>query len=98
MEDLIKKFIYTGVGLVSMTTDKFRQTIDQLVSDEKLSREEGKEIVDKFFQSTETRKEEFEQQLNQVIERVIAQFNFAPRSEIEKLEARIKELEAEQSK
>lgn len=94
MEDLIKKFIYTGVGLVSMTTDKFRETVDQMVKDEKLSREEGKEIVDKFFATTQERKGEFESQLNEVIERVIRQFNFAPQSEVEKLEARIKELEA----
>lgn len=95
MEDLIKKFIYTGVGLVSMTTDKFRETVDQMVSDEKLSREEGKEIVDKFFKTTEEKKGEFEAQLNEVIERVVKQFNFAPRTEVERLEARIKELEAE---
>lgn len=96
MEDLIKKFIYTGVGLVSMTTDRFRETVDQLVKDEKISREEGKEIVDKFFEDTEARKGEFEKQLNETIERVVRQFNFAPSSEVERLEARIKELEAEQ--
>ncbi len=98
MEDLIKKFIYTGVGLVSMTTDKFRETVEQMVSDEKLSREEGKEIVDKFFKTTEEKKGEFETQLNEVIERVVKQFNFAPRTEVERLEARIKELEAEKKK
>ena len=48
MEDLFKKFLYTGVGLVAMTTEKIQKSVDKLISDGKLSIEEGKKIIDKL--------------------------------------------------
>ena len=37
MEDLFKKFIYTGVGWISVTTERFKNTIDGFISDGKIS-------------------------------------------------------------
>jgi polyhydroxyalkanoate synthesis regulator phasin len=48
MEDLFKKFLYTGVGLVAMGADKIQKSVDKLVSDGKLSIEEGKKLLDKL--------------------------------------------------
>lgn len=48
MEDLFKKFLYTGVGLVAMTAEKIQKSVDKLVSDGKLSIEEGKKLADKL--------------------------------------------------
>jgi len=50
MEDLFKKFLYTGVGLVAMTTEKIQKSVDKLISDGKLSIEEGKKLIDKLVQ------------------------------------------------
>ena len=36
MEDLFKKFLYTGVGLVAMTAEKIQKSVDKLISDGKL--------------------------------------------------------------
>ena len=49
MEDLFKKFVYTGVGLVSLTAEKLQKSIDTLVEEEKISEKEGKKIVNDFF-------------------------------------------------
>jgi len=48
MEDLFKKFLYTGVGLVAMTAEKIQKSVDKLISDGKLSIEEGKKLIDKL--------------------------------------------------
>jgi len=50
MEDLFKKFMYTGVGLVAMTAEKIQKSVDKLISDGKLSIEEGKKLIDKLVQ------------------------------------------------
>ncbi|MCC5945969.1 MAG: hypothetical protein JJT94_13640 [Bernardetiaceae bacterium] len=94
MEDLLKRFVYTGVGMVAFTTEKFQETIDRLVAERKLSTEEGKKIINDFFANTETKKEEFESQMTNIVERIIKTFNFATHSDIEKLNKRIKALEA----
>ena len=49
MEDSIKNFLYTGVGLVAMTADKIQKSVGKLVSDGKLSIEEGKKVLDKLI-------------------------------------------------
>lgn len=94
MEDLFKKFIYTGVGLVSATVDKFQQSVEKLVDDDKLSSEEGKKILDDLVRNTESKREEFETKLKSIIEEVMVKANFATQTQIQELQDRIEELEA----
>ena len=95
MEDLFKKFIYTSVGLVSITAEKIQNTIDKLVDEKKISSEEGKKVVDDLLKDTEAKKEEFEGQLKKVVEDVVNRFKVAKNSEVEDLKARIEALEAQ---
>ncbi len=94
MENLFKKFIYTGVGFVSLTTERMRDTIKGLIEDGKISKEEGKKIVDDFSKNTETKKDEIESQFKSIIEKILKSFNFATVSDLEKVENRIAVLEA----
>jgi len=94
MEDLFKKFIYTGVGWISVTTDRFKNTIDGFISDGKISEGEGKKIVDDFLKNTETKKDEIETQFGSVVDKIIKSFSFATTNEVEDLEKKIAELEA----
>ncbi len=94
MEDLFKKFLYTGVGIVAFTADKLREAIDKLVSEEKITTEEGKKLVDEFIANTEAKRSEFETQLQHVTEKVVKTFSFATTKDIEDLTARVEALEA----
>ena len=98
MEDLFKKFIYTGVGLVAHTADKVQQSINKLIDDNKISAEEGKKIVDDIIKNTQTKKDEFESQLKSISEKVIKGLNYARKEDVEELKARIEELEKELKK
>jgi len=94
MDDIIKKVLYTGVGIVAFTAEKLRETVDKLVSEEKLTTEEGKKLVEEFVANTETKKVEFETQLRHMTEKVVKTFSFATSKDIEDLTARIEALEA----
>lgn len=48
MEDVFKNFLYTGVGLFAMTAEKIQKSVGKLMSEGKLSIEEGKKVVDKL--------------------------------------------------
>ena len=98
MEDLFKKFMYTGVGLVSMTGEKLQSSIDKLVKDNKISSEDGKKIVDDLMKKTEAKKEEFEGKLKEVTESVVSKFDFLKKNDFETLVKRIEALEAEVAK
>ncbi|MDH3709091.1 MAG: hypothetical protein OER04_04340 [Cyclobacteriaceae bacterium] len=98
MEDLFKKFVYTGVGLVSLTAEKLQKSIDTLVEEEKISEKEGKKIVNDFFKKTESKKKDFEKQLQKITEEVVKKFDFSKAKEILELNKRVRVLENKVSK
>ena len=95
MEDLFKKFVYTGVGLVSLTVEKFQNSVEKLVDDDKLSQEEGKKLVDDLFTNTEAKREEFETKLKGIIEEVMVRMNLATQKQVQELQDRIAVLETQ---
>lgn len=95
MEDLFKKFVYTGVGLVSLTVEKFQSSIEKLVDDDKLSQEEGKKLVDDLFTNTEAKREEFETKLKGIIEEVMVRMNLATQKQVQELQDRLAVLETQ---
>ncbi len=93
LEWLFKKFVYTGVGLVSLTKEKMQKVVNELIDEDKISAKEGKKLVEDFFKNTETKKSELEVQLKSVVEKVVKKFSYATSSEVEELTNRIKVLE-----
>ena len=69
MEDLFKKFLYTGVGLVAMTTEKIQKSVDKLISDGKLSIEEGKNIIDKLVKEGRLSTDEGKKVIEDLVEK-----------------------------
>lgn len=98
MQDVLMKWLYSGVGMAALTAETVKQTIDKLVDDRKLSVEEGKKIVDEFlnnFQNAEAKKADFEGQVSKIFDKVTKSFGLVPATEVEALQSRIGELEAE---
>ena len=94
MEDLFKKFLYTGVGLVAFTAEKLQTTVDDLVHDGKLSKSEGKKMLDGLLDSAQAKREDFEESLQSVTEKIIERLNIPSQSDYEALEQRVAALEA----
>ncbi|MEZ4684603.1 MAG: hypothetical protein R3B47_00595 [Bacteroidia bacterium] len=91
---MLKKFLYAGVGLVTITAEKLQETVDRMVDDGKLSQEDGKSMVKSFLAQTEAKKDDWEERLRDFAENTFERFNFVPKSEFEKLETRVARLEA----
>ena len=98
MENAVKDFVFTGVSVFAFAVDKVRETVENLMNEDKISAEEGKQIIEEFVQNTQAKKDEFEAQLGMLTEKLTEQFkgsfNGGGSSEIEDLEARIEALEA----
>ncbi len=93
MANVIKNLFYTSVGFTALVTEKVQDLVDDLVKQRKISREEGKKIVDEFWQDTETRKEEVEDRLSKTVENVVSRFDFLTGKDVEDLRERVEELE-----
>ncbi len=98
IEKLLKKAVYTGVGFVSLTTEKMKSSIETLVNDEKISAEEGKKIIEDFMQNADDKKSELENQFKTVKDKIKGSVGFAKQKDLENLENRIKVLESLVSK
>lgn len=69
MEDLFKKFLYTGVGLVAMTAEKISHTVEKLISEGKLSVEEGKKLIDKLVSEGKLSTDEGKKVIDELVEK-----------------------------
>jgi polyhydroxyalkanoate synthesis regulator phasin len=74
MEDFVKKFIYTGVGLVSLTAERMQKLVADFVTDEKITEAEGKKIIDEIVAKTQAKRDEFEAQIREVADEVSVRF------------------------
>jgi polyhydroxyalkanoate synthesis regulator phasin len=95
MDDLFKKFVYTGVGLVSTTFEKMQKSVEKLVDEDKISQEEGKKLVDDLFKNTESKREEFEAKIKKITEEVLVRMNLATQSQLHDLQDRLAVIEAQ---
>jgi len=95
--ETIKNIIYAGVGLASKTSDKIKETINDLVEKGKISDTEGKKIMDNIFQSTESTREDIESKIKTVSDKITSKFDFSKKetNEVLALRKRIEELESQ---
>ncbi|MCC7222234.1 MAG: hypothetical protein IT273_00795 [Chitinophagales bacterium] len=93
MKDLIKNFLYTGVGLVALASEKVQSVVDDLVEQGKLSQEEGKKIVDDFFKTSESKREELENRIKKMTENLTGKFDFFSKEDVDSVRDRLEELE-----
>jgi polyhydroxyalkanoate synthesis regulator phasin len=90
MEDLFKKFINAGVGLVSLTNDRVQKTIDALVKESKLSEQEGARIMDDLKKNTDTKRQEMEKQFQGLASRLMKSAGIATDADVEELKRTVK--------
>lgn len=92
--ELMKNMVYAGVGLASATTDKVKETINDLVEKGRISDTEGKNILEDFFTTTEKRKEELEYKFKSASDKLSEKFDFLSKEkEIQELNDKINALE-----
>lgn len=94
MFELIKKSLLTGVGLAVMTKEKVEELGNDLVSQAKLSENEGKEFVDNLIKQSETARKDFESRINAAVQKAVSGLNLASRDEVAKLSVKVEELTA----
>jgi polyhydroxyalkanoate synthesis regulator phasin len=98
MEKELKKFLYAGVELAAAASEKFQQSVQELVSKGKISAEEGKKMIDEFFAKSEERKDEFEKKYREFTEKLGLRKRKNDEEELEALRKKVAELEAKLAK
>ena len=92
MIDLIKKIVFTGVGLASLTKDKIEALGKEIGDQAKLSEKEGKELLDELMKKSEESKKEVASQVEKFVTDSLKKMNLATRDELLKLEKKVQRL------
>ena len=92
MVDLIKKALYTGVGLAVLTKEKAEELVKELTQQAKLSEQEGKELFDGLLKQSEQARTEFQTKVDEAVMTVVKRLNLATKDEVQSLKSRVEEL------
>ena len=93
MIDLLKKNLYVGIGLLSMTQTKIKEIGKKLAEDSKLGEEEGKKFVDELLKQAEEGKENLHGQISKIVEKTVHSINLPCQNNFDRIEKEIKKLQ-----
>ena len=92
MIDLLKKTFLTGVGVAALTKEKIEELAKDFVEKGKITEQEGRALVDDLVTRSEESRLEFQKQIEEKVQAVLAKMNLAKQSEVDALKEEIGEL------
>ncbi len=93
MQELLKKFVHTGVGFVALASEKVNVTVEDLMERGKQSEDEGKKIVDGFIKTTGKRREALQDKIKSASTKVTDKVDLFGKSDYQEILKRIEKLE-----
>ena len=67
MIDLMKKALYTGIGLAVLTKEKAEEFVKDLTQQAKLSEQEGKELLEGVLKQSEQARNDFQAKVDEAV-------------------------------
>jgi polyhydroxyalkanoate synthesis regulator phasin len=93
MIDFIKKAMFTGIGLASITKDKVEEVAKEFVEQGNLTEKEGRKLVKDMMDYSEKSRGELEGQIEKYVEKALSKLDLARKRDIDELEGKILELQ-----
>jgi polyhydroxyalkanoate synthesis regulator phasin len=94
MENPIRTGIYAGLGLALRTRDAVMETGRRIAQESSMSEDEGRKFVDDLLKQSEDVRGRLSELVEERVSDVLNRFDLAKRSDIDRLEQRIAELES----
>lgn len=94
MIDLIKKGVFTGIGLISLTKDKIEELGQEFVEKGKMSKQEGEQFVSDLLKRSEESKQEIKKQVETSLNSLVDKMDLATKGDIATLREELAEIKA----
>ncbi len=91
LQENLKKYFYSGVGLAAHTAEVVQKGVNELVKKGKVSEADGKKLVGDAIKKVEARRPEIEAKYNEAVHKFVK----LGASEVSKLQKRIEKLESQ---
>jgi polyhydroxyalkanoate synthesis regulator phasin len=93
MEEVLKNIIYQGLGVIAITRNKVEKAVSDLVDKGKMTREEGRKLVDELSEDSLKAGKEIEEKLKNGMREFLEKSGIPSREEFESLKKRVVALE-----
>jgi polyhydroxyalkanoate synthesis regulator phasin len=91
IQDTLKKYFYSGVGLAAHTAEVVQKSVNELVKKGKVSEADGKKIVAEAIKKAEAQRPQIEAKYNEAVHKFVKLTN----TEIDRLQKKISKLESQ---
>jgi polyhydroxyalkanoate synthesis regulator phasin len=98
MLDFIKKTIFVGAGLASMTAEKIEETVGEIVKKGELTEKQGRELVHDLLERSTRARKELTERVEKMIQDTLQKLNIPTRKEMDELKRKVKQLEKDREK
>lgn len=98
MFELLEKAVLTAIGAAALTQKKGEEMVQELRSRYKLSEEEGKAFLDRLQEMAKAGRERTQEMAEAEVKKAMDRMGMVSRDDFEKLERRVRVLEALQMK
>ncbi len=95
---VFKKAFLAGLGAVSLSKDRAKRVVKELIAQGEIRHQEGRKLVDDMMQRAETAGREVEKTINSQVDTAYRKINVATQEQLRKMEKRIHGLERELAK
>ncbi len=98
MFEFIKKSIFIGAGLASMTAEKIEEAVSEIVKKGEISEKQGKELVQDLLDKSSKVRKDLGERIDKLVQDRLQKLNIPTRREIDELKAKIAQLEKDREK
>jgi len=89
MNDMIKKMIFTGIGLAAVSKEKIEESVKEMITKGNLTEQEGIKFVEEMSGYSEKARVELEKQVNGYVEKAIDRLGLVRKKDLEEIQTTV---------
>ncbi len=93
MSETLRKLGLIGIGVLAITEEKIRQTVDELIEKGEMNREEGKSLVQELLTEKKKQMQELGDRISEDVQNAVDRSKLATKDDVARLEEKISGLE-----
>jgi polyhydroxyalkanoate synthesis regulator phasin len=93
MIESLKKVGLLGIGVLSITEEKIKQVVNELVEKGEMNKEEGKTLVHELLAEKKKQVQDFDEKISKDVQNALDKSKIALKDDVSRLEDKITELE-----
>ncbi|RLG30601.1 hypothetical protein DRO03_03880 [Methanosarcinales archaeon] len=93
MIDSLRKLGLLGIGAISITEEKVKQVVNELVEKGEMNSEEGKTLVHELLTEKKKQMQDFDEKISKDVQNAVGKAKIASKDDVSRLEDKITELE-----